>query len=275
MNKWIRTAALLLLAAFALSGCVLLFDGYDPEKFRTTSYEIAEYVCAEPATSVKIDDSDQDIRIYPSEDGKCRIEYYESEYDNYDIVLKDGVLYVKHTTRFHISFFDTGIYGGITLYLPEDECESLQVDVASGDIIMEYCGAKDVELGTASGDIHVQECTAVNMTLGAASGDIAIVDSAADSIVIDSASGDIFIRDITAAAGLNIDTASGDVDFSGVDAGSIYVTAASGDVYGSVVKPMLYEADSTSGDVNIPVPMRDAGICRNETASGDITIIEE
>jgi len=312
MKFWLRTAAFFLIAAVVLGGCALLSGKFDFDRFNVSEYEEAEYICAEPVTAVKVIDGDQDIEILPSTDGTCRIEYMYGEYDNYDISLEDGLLTVEMDEKFHFGLF--GFDRTIRIYLPEGEYESLTVDSSSGDILVTGCSASIIALDAASGDISAINCSAANFGLSASSGEICVKDcdavyneisatsgdidvqgmTAAEKLTVESASGDIEIKcssasavevsaasgdveadDITAAGQLVIDTASGDVSFMRADAGSIYVNAASGDVYGSVVKPMLYEAHAASGNVDIPVPMRDAGICRIETASGDITIIEE
>lgn len=314
MRFWLRTAAILLIAAAVLGGCVLLSGNFDFDKLGVDKYEKAEYICAEPVTAINVIDSDQDIEILPSTDGTCRIEYMYGEYDNYDISLENGLLSVERNRKFRFGLFDFGFDRAMRIYLPEGEYEYLSVDSASGDISVSGCNATDITLEAASGDISAKNCSADSFSLNASSGEISVVNCdagsialgatsgdieaqgmiAAEKLTVNSASGDIEVKNCNAAemefsaasgdveiAGITvfdqlmIDTASGDVDFRRADAGSIYVHAASGDVYGSVVKPMLYETDSASGDVNIPVPMRDAGICRIETASGDITIIEE
>lgn len=314
MRFWLRTAAVFLIAAVILGGCVLLSGNFDFDGFNVSKYEKAEYICAEPVTAVNIIDGDQDIEILSSSDDTCRIEYMYGEYDNYDISLENGLLSVERDEKFHFGLFSFGFDRVMRIYLPEGEYEYLSVDSSSGDISVTDCNACDILLDAASGDIFAKSCSADNFSLSASSGEISVNDcdavslsigatsgdieaqgmTAAEKLTVNSASGDIEVKncsasemelsaasgdvetaDITVAGQLMIDTASGDVDFRRADAGSIYVNAASGDVYGSVVKPMLYETDSASGDVNVPVPMRDAGICRIETASGDITVIEE
>ena len=104
MKKWFKIAATLLLAAIVLAVCALLSGGIDIGKLNNVEYEAAEYICTEDVISVKLCDSSQDIEILPSDDGKCRLEYVRSGYDDYEISLTDGLLSVRRSERFHLIF---------------------------------------------------------------------------------------------------------------------------------------------------------------------------
>lgn len=273
MKKWFKTAATLLLAAIVLAVCALLSGGIDIGKLSNVEYKAAEYICSEEVSSVKLCDSSQDIEILPSEDGRCRLEYVKSEYDDYEISLTEGLLSVKRSERFHLSFFDFEHERVLRLFLPEGEYDSIYVDSSSGDVTCAV-GAGNISVHTSSGDVN---CTAAaeRISIDTSSGDVSLTGSAAECITLSTSSGDIDAQDVAVSGEFKADTASGEVSFRGLDAGSISISTASGDVEGSVTKPMQYEADTASGDVDIPVSARDAAVCRIETASGDISIFEE
>lgn len=255
MKKWLCSALIMLLVGCVMLGIAIKND--DAAEFIEASkaYETEVYEITEAVESVFVHGSDQDIKILPAEDGKCRLEYSKGKHDRYEIAFEDGALSVEKSEEFHIQLLPEFDGGEIKLYLSEGEYNELKIRAASSDVyVAEGFLFENVAIDLSSGDVSIHADVGKVM-IDTASGDVALCNMAADKI--------------------EIGTASGDVSFEGLDAGGIFISTASGDVEGSVVKPMLYETDTASGDVDVPVSMRDAEICRIETASGDIVIREE
>ena len=294
MKKWFLIAIVLLLVGAVMAAASLKKDGLDRFVVSEDEIEKVEYVCRGEVKDIYFDESAQDIEIIPSEDGKCRLEYVQSEYDKYDISFENGVLKVKWDEKFGILRITDFSERVMRLYLPEGEYGKLKVDAASSNVTVEKgfdfaeididlasggvnCRADAVNmiLETASGEIWIDGVLADAAEIHTSSGDVYASDAAVGNIGIDTASGEVTLKDVTVLNNAEIETTSGDVEFSGLDAGYIFIDTASGDVEGSVVKAMQYEIDTASGDIRVPVSMRDAEICRVETASGDVTITEE
>ena len=294
MKKWFLIAVVLLLVGAVMAAASLKKDGL--EKFIVTEddMEKVEYVCRGDVKDIYIEDSSQDIEIIPSDDGGCRLEYVQGEYDKYEISFENGVLDVKRDEDFSILRIPD--FGGrvMRLYLPEGEYGKLKIDAASSNVTVDrgfsfaeieidlasgdvkcFADAEKMEFSAASGEVRIEGVLADAAEIHTASGDVHAADAAVGDIGIDTASGEVTLKDVTVLNNAEIETTSGDVEFSGLDAGYIFIDTASGDVEGSVVKAMQYEIDTASGDIRVPVSMRDAEICRVETASGDVTITEE
>ena len=275
MKKWFYAALVILIVGLVLVGAEYKKDGFERFIISEDEFEKDEYVCEDDVRDIYIDDSSQHIEIIPSDDGKCRLEYSQTEYDVYEISLKNGVLRVKRDEKFSILRIQNFGERVMRLYLPEGEYGKLKVDAASSNVIVNKgFGFTEIDIELASGDAKCF-ADAGNMSIDTASGEVTVADAEFDRVEIETASGEVMLKDMVVRNKIEIDTASGDVEFDGLDAGYIHIDTASGDVDGSVAKAMMYETDTASGDVSVPVSMKDAAVCRVETASGDITIIEK
>jgi len=292
MKKWFNAALLMLLIGAVMVGISLKRDGLERFVVNEDDYEKMEYICRDEVSEICIKDSSQDIEILVSAGDECRLAYLKSEYDEYTIELDDGALLIERDER--ISILNFSGERVMRLYLPEGEYKKLEIDAASSDVKIDdgfrfdeidielssgdvkcCADADELKMATSSGNIELTAIFADSVELSAASGDMKIADTDAKRIEIATASGSITLEKVEVSDGVKLESASGDIWFAELNAGDIYIDTASGDVEGSVAKPMLYEINTTSGDIDVPVSMRDAAVCRVETTSGDIRITEE
>ena len=113
-----KTAILFAAVGFGLAGSL---SGCASDE----DFTAQQYVAEGEVVSLSVDVSDRAVKLMPSEDGKLRIDYYESEKTSYDISLsEEGVLSV--TLDLDQSWTDfVGVqpaaeYRTVCVYLPQE-----------------------------------------------------------------------------------------------------------------------------------------------------------
>lgn len=158
-------------AAFALMGAM---SGCTSDEVFTAQ----TYVGEGEVRSVSVDVTDRVVEIAPSEDGKLRIEYYESEKTSYNISLsEEGVLSVtldldQSWTDF-VGVQPSAEYRTIRVCLPQ---ELTDVSVSTTNEAISATGtiaAQNVSLIVNGGDLSFEKISAgSSVTLNAKNGNI-------------------------------------------------------------------------------------------------------
>lgn len=158
-------------AAFALMGAM---SGCTSDEVFTAQ----TYVGEGEVRSVSVDVSDRAVELAPSEDGKLRIEYYESEKTSYSISLsEEGVLSVtldldQSWTDF-VGVQPSAEYRTIRVCLPQ---ELTDVSVSTTNEAISATGtisAQNVSLTVNGGDLSFEKISAgSSVTLNAKNGNI-------------------------------------------------------------------------------------------------------
>ena len=199
----------------------------------------------------------------------------------------------------------------MTVYLPVAEYNALQVRTASGDITLGQqpvfletqlrtntgdiscvtgVGGDLLDCMTSTGDICIQNSTAKQIKLQSDTGDFQMSVVAGDEIQLktdtgdveaqnvnaqmftcQTDTGDVELEQVQAAEYLKIFTNTGDVGVKDCDAGTVNIETDTGDVSGNFLTPKWFQADSNTGDVQVP-HSRDGGECRIQSDNGDIKI---
>lgn len=276
----------------------------------TRNLQARSYTVDEEFSSVKIVESSSNVYILPTKDKTCRVECYEGEKTHYDVRVENDTLNI--TRRDRHNFIEFGIFSEapLTVYLPENEYDAIDVSTASGYV--EFGGAftaDKVNIDTASGDMSVSSLSCKKLTADGASadielnnvdceelsarttsGEIELADIRAREVSAKSTSGDIDLRSVRAGSlkttttsgemelenvlvdgKMSLESTSGDIGLERCDAAELKISSTSGSVYGSLLTGKTFIAHSTSGDIDIP-RTDNGGRCEVSTTSGDITL---
>lgn len=166
-----KTAILFAAVGFGLAGSL---SGCASDEVFTAQ----QYVAEGEVVSLSVDVSDRAVKLMPSEDGKLRIDYYESEKTSYDISLsEEGVLSV--TLDLDQSWTDfVGVqpaaeYRTVCVYLPQ---ELTDVSVSTTNEAISATGtiaAQNVSMSVNGGDLSFGKIAAgSSVTLNAKNGNI-------------------------------------------------------------------------------------------------------
>lgn len=157
--------------------------------------------------------------------------------------------------------------------LPEKVYQALDVNLVSGDIMMENMKANEISLNTISGDINAKESLAEKkFVIHSISGDITLQDSKTKDLQVDVTSGDSTIRNAEAKM-VTLSSTSGDVLLDRVK-GDTEVGNISGNI--QIRKAELdgnIKIDSTSGDIDIQLNKDPQSLALNyDGVSGDANV---
>lgn len=277
-----KIALIVAAGCILLGGLLIVFSrprgGFHELEAHTTTYESKTYDVSEPFRRICVQDTAMDVRILPAADGQCRVECYDSRKRTHTVAVTDDTLTVTcvdlETWYDHIGI----TWGGwqdiaLTVYLPEQEYESLLLQTASGDIAV-HSGFTfaEAELRTASGDVTFTGTVSEQLSVQSTSGEIEVRNTTGSTVQIATTSGDIELAAVQISGEAVLETISGDIALEHSDAGSFRIKTTSGDIEGALLSGKNFVTHTVSGDVRVPPSDSTANVCEVTTTSGDIRI---
>lgn len=178
--------------------------------------------------------------------------------------------------------------GGI--YVGDNSVESLSVKGTSGSIeVMNVVAMGDVEVNGSSGGIDVSKVECANLSVANSSGSLRLseivangdvnVEGTSGGVHIDdvecanltgsNSSGKINCTDVIATGDINLKNSSGGIALEACDAANLKLSATSGSIRGTLLTEKIFQADATSGSVDVP-KTTSGGVCEVTTTSGSI-----
>jgi DUF4097 and DUF4098 domain-containing protein YvlB len=254
MNKTLRT--LIVAASFLLSGIVICFIAltgldFDFSSLNTVDLIEKKYDVNEAFVNINIDSAEGDIKVLPSDDGKCSIVCFDDGKIHHTVEVRGSTLYVKRIDS-RKWYEHIGIYWAtmrVTVYLPQDKYEDAVVKSVSGDVFVSPdISFDDLSLISTSGDISFDGKARHDLVAKTVSGDIRLSNVDATTLSANTTSGDIDLGHVDITDGAVLKTVSGDVEMISCDAGSFEIRTVSGDVEGSIASSKNYIVSTTSGD---------------------------
>lgn len=188
----------------------------------------------------------------------------------------DGALKVENTS------------GGI--YVGDNSVESLSVKGTSGSIeVINVVATGDVEVNGSSGGIGVSKVECANLSAANTSGSLRLSEIVATgdvnvegtsggvhledvecaNLTGSNSSGKINCTDVNASGNINLENSSGGIALEACDAESLKLSATSGSIRGTLLTEKIFQADATSGSVDVP-KTTSGGVCEVTTTSGSI-----
>ena len=296
--------ALIVAGALIISGVVMVVIGLSSRPVWTWNVPKTEI---NPVTVEITEDFDElwveeisgDILLAASDDGKCRVESWETEHQKLNTKLVNGRLYIERENHegWKTIFSGEMDFDGhkTVVYLPKDAYDRVHLETTSGEIRaaekftlgdvylhstsgeieLANAAAGEVNISATSGDLFLSDITAGGVLVSATSGSISIAKATCGSLEMKTTSGDFSVNDVAADSSVKAKTTSGDISFDRLKGEEIAMETTSGDIKGSIVGPMLrYESETTSGDIKVPDAQENGGSFRAKTTSGDIEISE-
>lgn len=284
-----------IVAGLLIALAALAVVRFDFRRLSTMTFETRTYEVQEPFRHIDIRDVECDVRLLPATDGQCKVVCTESgKIVNTVEVEGDTLTITRRDTR---KWYERiGIWWGddltMTVYLPEQEYQSLVLKTVSGEIkVPDSLSFAEAEVSSTSGDISFLGRTTDGLRITSTSGEINAGNAAGGDVQVTVTSGDVQLSAMT-IENLAVSTTSGNVELSRAvvegsaqitsvsgeiglersDAGSLRIQTVSGDVECSLLSNKKIETKTTSGDIRVPPSDPSAGICSVTTTSGDIEI---
>ena len=271
-------AVVLLAAGAVIAALAAALIGFDFSKLGTTVYEPVATDVSGNFDGISVECADADVRILPSENGKCTVICPESDKITHSVTVEGGTITViRHDNRKwyeHIGFFwDGGESNDIYVYLPGSEYETLQISSVSGDISVHAdLSFGKTELTSTSGDIDCKAGVTGDLNVKTVSGDINVVSQNVSGGTLNAAStsGDVAVSSAKLSGDLTVKTVSGDVKLLNVDCSAALVNTTSGNIgLTQVTASGGMKLSTVSGDVRLD--KSDADTLDIKTTSGNVT----
>ncbi len=148
----------------------------------------------------------------------------------------------------------------------------LDVELSTGDIIIDGITAGQVKLTTATGEIAVSSVTTKNnIDIETDTGTVKLSNASCSNFVAESDTGTITLKNVMVTGTISIESDTGDVRLEGSDAAEISVKTDTGDVAGTLLSEKVFITETSTGRINVPETTL-GGKCEIITETGDINI---
>lgn len=251
---WLTVAAIASVLGLTLALSGLMMCNGDFLKLSGVEYKTTVHEPQDRFDKIVIDVSTSDVKLLPSEDGKCRVVCMETDKIIHSVSVRDETLVIgiEDNRRWfdHVTLFSKSPM--LTLYLPLNEYSSLTVTANTGNISLSSVSVISVSAKVDTGRIKLSSVTCTDMTLS-------------------SDTGDVILNGVLADGNLSIDTDTGNVNFTDSDAADIFITVDTGNVSGSLLSEKIFTAKTDTGRVRVP-DTDSGGRCYIESDTGNIDI---
>lgn len=281
MKAWKKIVLIISLVVFCsgLAMCVVSASmiNYDFRQLDTSEYATKKTEVKDNFDNINIHTVSENVTFKQSSDNVCRVEYKESDRHKVTVEVRDNTLYIDSSSDnwyLGINFFDFSfLMDEMTVYLPANNYDSLNVYTVSGDINITKTKIDfdKAVLHTTSGEINLRD-SCEDLDISTTSGDVSIEDiTAGKSLIIFTTSGDLKISGCTFTE-TQIHSTSGDIDFDKTDPGSGSISTVSGDVQGKLKGFHEIKTSTVSGDIDISDSREGEPLLDIHTTSGDIQL---
>ncbi|MFS0862681.1 DUF4097 family beta strand repeat-containing protein [Fredinandcohnia sp. 179-A 10B2 NHS] len=252
----------LLLVMVGVLGLIISVNTSGVEVFTFSSVEVDEKqeVPAEGVKKIVIDSPSVDVNVTPGNGDEIYVEFTgkvgkkSKALYNLDI-NEDGdtvEITMEKENKFQFMMFNfTKV--SLNVEVPEKVYEELQINAASGDIVVDEVNAQELTIETHSGDIDVKNGEGIG------------------KLVVKASSGDVLVNDVFVENKLEIKTSSGDIVATDNQAKVIELLASSGDISTTNLNSKEVTINTSSGDIEVEA-VEVTGDLILEASSGDIDV---
>ena len=207
-KKILITVAVILIAVGIICGfCGIYSLGFNFNEISTSDFVTHTYTVDDDFTNIIIEDASSNINFYKSNDDKCRVLCEEREKVTHTVVNENNTLTVRVKDernwfeRINIGFFVADMR--VSIYLPKNKYDSLNVASMSGDIdVANEFTFDNAKVGSISGDVSVKADVKQELNISSTSGDVYAENLNLKKFNAESTSGDVIINNISATEAL-------------------------------------------------------------------------
>ncbi len=194
----------------------------------------------------------------------------EKEYEALQVKASSGSVLVESGLTFNKA--TVKVTSGSVRYFGDATAE-LTIQSTSGSLYAKGISATEVQGSLTSGRMELEDISCQRLTLSGSSGSAVIRNAAVtDAFSLKRTSGSVTLCDVVSQGEFSVKNTSGSVKLERCDGARISIETSSGSVRGSVRTEKVFNAKTTSGSVNVPQSVPNAGLCEIKTTSGSIRI---
>ncbi len=290
-KMWLITAAFLVVVGFIIFASVMQVNGWEFTKLSTVNYQTNTYEIAEDFSQISIETDTADI-VFALSDGKSKVVCTEQTNLTHTVTVDDGILKIgivdEREWYEHIGI--SMVNSQITVYLSENEYNSLFIDedtgdieisdnfkfqtidisTSTGDINLKGVEAKDIDLSVSTGHIFAEKINCEeNLKISVSTGKTELKDIVCKNLSTQGSTGDIHLENVIVAEKITAERSTGDIVFERCDAAELSITTDTGDVRGNLLTDKIFYTETDTGRVDVPKSTV-GGICEISTDTGNI-----
>ena len=257
-GKWLIAAA-----AFIAVGTLLLVFAFGMSRsfdspLDAVKYEARTVMIGEDFRSIMIRTHTEDISFLPSNDGTCKVVFYEPENAEFSAAVSDRTLTVTSGTDDgkwyeHFSLFSSAARRKITVCLPGKDYAKLSVQENTGDIsIPTGFSFESIEISVSTGDVDCAAACSGTVFVKASTGDIRLSQLSAAEIDLSASTGAVKLDSVSCTGSLGISVSTGKTALTNVACGSFASEGSTGDVsLTNVTADKSLSVTRTTGDIKL------------------------
>ena len=231
-KRIILISVLLVISGLVVSFISLCMVDFKLSKLSNLTYVENEYTDLESFENIDIDSS-FNINIFPSADGKIKIDCHESEELYNNVEIKNNILFItdNDTRKWYEKAFALFQIKpmSVDIYLPDSDYKDLEISAGSGDIfVSEGFYFENADLSCSSGDIEFKASSKDEINISCSSGSVFLANSKAKNINLRTSSGACEAEYINAENDITIKSSSGKIELNHCQTQNLSVNTTSG-----------------------------------------------
>lgn len=266
-------------AVVAAVGLCLCIGGWIAMDFKfsnlnSENYETKTYSVENTFAHINVEADEYDVRLYPAEDGQCKVVYAENEKVSCSVKVENDTLSIKIASdRKWYESIGFGFHWSqikLDIYLPEKQYESLVITSRSGDTtVPEGFRFGKAEVCSASGEVAFLAAVEDDLSIKTESGDVSMGMTNPKVLHIEAVSGDVAVNSANVTAELSVKTVSGDMELKNIACGNAAAKSTSGEIlFVNVTAEEQMAVKTNSGDIELQ--QCDADTLDIKSTSGDV-----
>ncbi len=252
VKNWLIAAMALILAGAAMFTAALALCGWDITKLGTVDYVETTLEPSGDFESISINVYTTDLRLLPSEDGKCRIVCYEDEKVSHTAEVKDGTLVIDtEDTRRWFNFISVSFTSPtMEVYLPKNEYEYLDISTDTGAVYLpNNFTFESINIDGNTGSVVCYASTKKDMDFELDTGPILLCDFSAGSMKLKTDTGRIKLNGGTVAEYIDVEASTGEVSLENITCRDLRAKADTGRVSLNGVTCNDLHAETDTGSI--------------------------
>ena len=269
---WLGIAIGLVAIGAAIFVGAMALAHWDFGSFGAAKFETNTYVISEDFRGISIEGDTEDITFLRSEDGQCRVVFYESESQPHIAHVHDGTLIIGGT---HEWTWKEHLFGSgsptITVFLPETAYGQLTIAEDTGDVtIPKDFSFGGIDITVSTGHVSCDASSSGTIAIETSTGHIRMAGVAARDMQLKVSTGRIELTSIACEGALSIGVSTGKAFLTDVTCASFTSTGNTGAITCTdVMVSGTMSIKRTTGDVTFE--RCDAAELTVQTDTGDVT----
>ena len=273
-KTWLIAAAGLVLIGILAVGGVLSANHWDPaalsgKSFRTDTVEINESF-----RDITIRSDTEDIDFLASDDGRCRVVFYEKEKEKPAAFVHKGTLSIevpdtgKWFERFTLFSFGSP---RITVYLPQSAYGTLVIDESTGDVTLPVdFSFESIDINASTGNVVCCSSASGPIRIETSTGDIRLDGISADELGLCVSTGALDVRSAVCEGDFGVKVSTGRTVLTDVSCRNLVSEGSTGDIaMENLIAKERISVERSTGDVSFE--QCDAAELLIVTDTGDVS----